>query len=169
MIRIGKIAGTHGLQGDVVLLHVAGHSDWLKTDTVLFLELRKGSRIPYFITQLRPLNDEEIILRLEDVNTVEEARKLAGKPVYIREDVLKEEKVDSPLLWIGFNMVDRSRGGLGPIEDVYQAGSQWLAQLTIEGKEVLVPLVDQFIIEVNARNKFVRVDLPEGLIEVYLG
>lgn len=169
MIRIGKIAGTHGLQGDVVLTHVVGHSGWLKKDTVLFLELRKGSYIPYFLTDLRVIGDEEIIVHLEDLNSVEEAKKLSGKAVYLQEDILKEEKTDSPLLWIGFSMVDKTRGSLGVIEDVYQAGPQWLAKLTISEKEVLVPLVPQFILDVNTRNQFIRVDLPEGLIEVYLG
>ena len=49
-----------------------------------------------------------------------------------------------------------------------ETGHQWLAKVTIEEKEVLVPLIEQMLIEVNLRNKFIRVDLPEGLIDVYL-
>jgi 16S rRNA processing protein RimM len=107
-------------------------------------------------------------VQLEDITTVEDAKKLVGKQVYVNEDVLKTVTKDTPLLWIGLNMVDRQKGSLGTIEDVMQAGPQWLAKLTIEGKEVLVPLVDDFIVDVNVKNKFVRVDLPEGLLEVYL-
>ena len=47
-----------------------------------------------------------------------------------------------------------------------QAGPQWLAKLTYEGKEVLVPLIEQMILDVNVRNKFIRMDLPEGLLEL---
>jgi len=168
MIRIGKIVATHGLQGNLIFKHVAGESNWLQAGAVLFVEMLKGSQIPYFVATAKAANDEEYIVTVEDVSTVEAAKKLVGKQVYVKEDVLKDVKNDSPLMWIGFNLVDREKGGLGAIEDVLQTGHQWLAKLTIDGKEVLIPLVDDILVEVNMRNKYVRVDLPEGLLEVYL-
>ncbi len=168
MIRIGKIVATHGLNGALILKHVAGESNWLKKGDVLFVEMRKDSQIPYFVDTAKAANDEEYIVTVEDVITMEAAKKLVAKQVYVKEDVLKDVKTDSPLLWIGFNVVDKQKGGLGIIEDVMQTGHQWLAKITIEGKEVLIPLVDEMLVDVNVRNKFIRVDLPEGLIEVYL-
>jgi 16S rRNA processing protein RimM len=168
MLRIGKIVATHGLNGAVILKHIVGNSDWLKIDAVLFAELHKGSHIPYFTTAFKAANGEEYIVNLEDVDSMEVAKKLIGKPIYVQEDILSAHATDSPLLWVGFNMVDREKGSLGPVEDVMQAGAQWLAKLTIEGKEVLVPLVPEILLEVNIRNKYIRVALPEGLLEVYL-
>ena len=167
MIRVGKIVATHGLQVAVILKHIVGKSDWLKKDDVLFIELQKESYIPHFVTQAKASNDEEYIANLEDIAAVENARRLVGKHVYVKEETIAIHK-DSPLLWIGFNLVDKTRGGLGRIEDVMETGHQWLAKVTIEEKEVLVPLIEQMLIEVNLRNKFIRVDLPEGLIDVYL-
>ncbi|XZF16067.1 ribosome maturation factor RimM [Chitinophagaceae bacterium MMS25-I14] len=169
MLRIGKIVATHGLQGNLIMTHIAGQAGWLKKDDVLFVEMNKGSFIPHFVTMAKAANDEEYIVTVDDVATVEAAKKLVGKQVYVKEELLAGIMKDSPLMWIGFNLVDRTKGSLGAIEDVLQTGTQWLAKLTIEGKEVLIPLIDQLIIEVNARNKFIRMDLPEGLIEVYLG
>ncbi|WP_276132088.1 ribosome maturation factor RimM [Polluticoccus soli] len=168
MVRIGKIVATHGLQGAIILKHIAGSGNWLKKDDVLFIELRKESYIPHFVLQAKTANDEEYIVNVEDVDTVEAAKKLIGKQVYVKEDILAEAVTDSPLLWIGFNLVDVNKGTIGQIEDVVQAGPQWLAKLTIEGKEVLVPLVEQMLVDVNMRNKYIRIDLPEGLIDVYL-
>lgn len=169
MIRVGKIAATHGLKGAVVLVHILEQHDWLSENDVLFLELRKGSQIPYFITEAKEGGGKEYMLLLDEVETQEDAAKLVGKNVYVKEELLEAKKEDSPLAWIGFSLVDKTKGGLGTIEDVMQVGSQWLAQLTIEGKEVLIPLADEMIVDLNLRNKFIRMDLPEGLIEVYLG
>lgn len=157
---------THGLQGAVILNHIVGESKWLKKDDVLFLEINKGSYIPHFVTSVKPSNDEEYILILEDVEKPEVAKKLVGKKVYVNEDVLSGFANESPLLWIGFNVVDKSIGTLGPIEDVLETGHQWLAKISYEGKEVLIPLIEQMILDVNVRNKFIRVDLPEGLLEL---
>jgi 16S rRNA processing protein RimM len=167
MIRIGKIVATHGLQGSVILKHIAGDSTWLKNEDVLFIELKKESYIPFFVTENKAANDEEYIITLEDTLTSEAAKKLVGKHVYVQADVLKGHVEDTPLLWIGFNMVDKNKGSLGTVDDVMQTGAQWLAKVNYEGSEVLIPLVSDFIIEVNTRNKYIRVDLPEGLIEIY--
>jgi 16S rRNA processing protein RimM len=166
MIRIGKIVATHGLQGSLILTHVVGSSDWLKKEDVLFLELNKGSYIPFFVATVKAANDEEYIVTLEDVTVVEAAKKLIGKHVYVKEDILSATAADTPLLWIGFNLVDKEKGSLGPIEDVMQAGPQWLARLTYEGKEVLIPLIEQMILDVNIRNKYIRMDLPDGLLDL---
>ena len=166
MIRIGKIVATHGLQGSLVLTHVVGSSDWLKKDDVIFLELNKGSFIPFFVQTAKAANDEKYIITVEDVTVVEAAKKLIGKQAYVKEDILSATAADTPLLWIGFNLVDKEKGSLGPIEDVMQAGPQWLAKLTYEGKEVLIPLIEQMILDVNIRNKYIRMDLPDGLLDL---
>ena len=50
---------------------------------------------------------------------------------------------------------------------VMQTGTQWLGKITVDGREALIPLVKEMIVEVNVRNCFIRVDLPDGLLEVY--
>ena len=168
MIRIGKIAAAHGLRGGVVLTHIAADSGWLKQGDVLFIELKKESHIPFFVTAAAPGKEGEYIVTLEDVSTVEEARRLIGKRVYVREDILSGHVADtSPLLWIGFSVVDRREGALGALEDVMQTGAQWLGKITRAGREVLIPLVAPVIVEVNMKNRFIRTALPEGLLEVY--
>ncbi|HTM64910.1 MAG TPA: ribosome maturation factor RimM [Flavipsychrobacter sp.] len=166
MIRIGKIVATNGLQGAIVLTHIVGESTWLKKDDVLFLELNKDSFIPFFVIAVKPVNKEEYILNVEDVDTLESAKKLIGKQAYVKEDILSKYTSDSPLLWIGFNIVDKERGSVGAIEDVMQTGHQWLAKVTYEGREVLIPLIDQMILDTNVRNKFIRMELPEGLLDI---
>jgi 16S rRNA processing protein RimM len=69
-------------------------------------------------------------------------------------------------MWIGFNIVDRTLGSIGKVEDVFQTGHQWLAKTSYENREVLIPLIEQMILDVNTRNKFIRMDLPEGLFEL---
>ena len=96
MIRIGKIVATHGLQGSLVLTHVVGSSDWLKKDDVIFLELNKGSFIPFFVQTAKAANDEKYIITVEDVTVVEAAKKLIGKLAYVKEDILSATAADEP-------------------------------------------------------------------------
>ncbi|MBS1783012.1 MAG: 16S rRNA processing protein RimM [Bacteroidetes bacterium] len=166
MIRIGKIVATHGLKGGVILAHILGESNWLKENMVLFLELQKNSRIPYFVVQAKGIQDEEAILQLDEVDTVEAAKRLIGKQVYVTEAILPETDKSSPLLWIGFQVVDSELGTIGEVEDVFQTGHQWIARVNYLGKEALLPMVKPMIIEISIRNKFIRMRLPEGILEI---
>ena len=168
MIRIGKIAATHGLSGSLILTHVVGNSNWLKKGQTLLVEMNKGSYIPYFVGQLKPANEKEYIINVEDIATIEQAKKLVTKQVYVDEAVLADYARLSPLLWIGFKLYDKHIGEIGIVEDVVQTGHQWLARLIYKDAEVLVPLIDAMINKLDIKNKTINMTLPDGLLEVYL-
>ncbi len=169
MIRIGKIVATHGLNGTLILTHVVGSSKWLKKGNALHIEMQKGSYIPYFVATCKATNDEEYLVTVEDIDKVEAAKKLVTKHVYADESLLSGFEKQSPLLWIGFNLIDKKAGDIGKIEDVLQTGSQWIAKLTYKNSEVLIPLIDQTINNINIRSKTIEVTIPDGLLEVYTG
>jgi len=167
MIRVGKIAATRGLTGAIVITHLLEGSGWLTPGLPLMVEIRKDSRIPYFVQRVLSSMPGEAVVMLEDVAAIEAAKPIVGKPIWV-EDAVVQSAADatSPLRWIGYKLVDKTRGAVGPIADVVQAGPQWLAQVDAEGREVLVPLVEAFILEVNSRNRYLRMDLPEGLLDL---
>ena len=168
MIRVGKIVATHGLQGTVILTHVAGNSKWMKKGQALMVEMQKGSYIPYFIADFKVVNDAEYQVNLEELAKVENAKKLVSKHVYVDEELLAAYAKSSPLLWIGFTLTDINTGILGPLEDVMQTTNQWLGKVIYKDKEVLIPLIDQVIKNVNIRSKIIILDLPQGLLDVYM-
>jgi 16S rRNA processing protein RimM len=166
VIRIGKIAATHGLTGDVILAHELPDLNWLKAGEPLHLELKKGSFIPFFVEGIREKSGTEAIIRLDDVPDVTTARELVGRPVYVANEKLSTARTTSPLRFIGYKVVDVTLGALGTIDDVYKAGPQWLAQIDTGTKKVLFPLIEAFIKDTNDRNRFLRVQLPDGLVDL---
>jgi len=169
MIRIGKIVATHGIGGSLVLTHIVGSSEWLKKGSALFVEVTKGSFIPHFTSYVKAVNNEEIVINVEDIEKVEAAKKLISKNVYVDEAVLKGFERQSPLLWIGFNVIDKKEGAIGKIEDIMQTGNQWIAKITYKDTEVLIPLIEQTINNLNIKTKTMQMTLPDGLLDVYLG
>ncbi|MDE3255505.1 MAG: hypothetical protein KGN97_05955 [Bacteroidota bacterium] len=167
MLRVGKLVATNGLQGKIIFEHTVAQADWLKKDMPIMVELIKGSLVPFFVHQVQRISATTYHIQIEDINALEDAKKMVGKAVYVEDNVIQKEASDSPLAWIGFSIVDTNKGGIGTIEDVIKMGPQWLAKLTINEQEVLIPLVDDWIKDLNIKNKFIRMALPEGLIEIY--
>lgn len=167
MIRIGKIVATHGLSGDVIITHLGGNKPWLKPGDALFVALRKDSHIPFFVSSVKSAVPDELIIHFEDTDTIEAAKKLVSRELFVVEENLVKIGADSPLLWIGFEMVDKAEGKIGVIKDVYQTRNQWLAEVDYKGTEVLVPLVSPVLDKVDVRAKTVYTELPDGLLDVY--
>ncbi|NDC41321.1 MAG: 16S rRNA processing protein RimM [Chitinophagia bacterium] len=167
MIRVGKLVATHGLNGSLIMTHVISDSRWLKKGLALHVELLKESLIPYFVAEVKNHGHNDFLLQIEEIATVEKAKKLVGKAVYVDEEVLSRYAKSSPLLWIGFAVTDAQLGEIGTVADVLMTPNQWLAKVIYQGKEVLIPLIEQFIQQVDIRKKKISVELPEGLLEVY--
>jgi len=168
MVRIGKIVATHGIHGTLILSHIVGNSKWLKKGDALMIEVQKGNYIPYFVEQLKANGDDEYNINIEEVTKVEVAKKLITKHVYVDGNILSLLPTDSPLLWIGFNLIDKKVGAVGLIEDVIHTGNQWLAKVMYQNKEALIPLIEQTIEQVSIKNKTVKVTIPDGLLDIYL-
>jgi 16S rRNA processing protein RimM len=168
MIRIGKIVASHGLTGSLIMTHVVGSSTWLKKGQTLLLEMQKGSFIPYFVSQFKENGNKEYLISLEDIDKVESAKQLITKLVYVDESILSAFAKESPLLWIGFNVIDRENGDLGIISDVVNTGFQWIATVIYKKKEVIVPLTDQVLTKIDIVKKILNVTLPDGLLDIYL-
>lgn len=166
---IGKIAAAHGLDGRLVLKHNLESKNAFNKVAHIFIEIRRESYIPYFIEEKKAVSHDELLLRLDEIDSVELARTLSGKNVYLEEAVfnqLKPKSVSASM--IGFTIVDKTDGALGQVEDIFETPGQVLATVTYKGKEVMIPLVDATIIGVDGVKKIINVDLPEGLLEVYL-
>ncbi|MCW3461841.1 ribosome maturation factor RimM [Chitinophaga nivalis] len=165
---IGKLASAHGLQGDLLLRHSLGKRSALKGVTVIFLEERKNSFIPYFVENVTVKDSEHVYIKLEGVDSKEAAHKLMPGQVYLQEEDFKQQTASSaPLAMLGFAVEDKQHGLLGNIEEVIEMPMQVLIKVFIKGKEALLPVNEQSLIKVDKKNQVVYLDLPDGLIELY--
>ena len=63
-------------------------------------------------------------------------------------------------------LYDRTVGSVGVIELIYDQTSQVLLGVNNKGKELLVPLVDEFEPYFNRDKNRLEINLPDGLLEI---
>lgn len=166
---IGKLVATFGLQGELILKHSLGKKTVLKGVEAVFLEEQTDSFIPYFVQKAAAKDHEHIYLKLEGIDTKEAARPLIQTRVYLQEaDFKKQAGSSTPLSLLGFTVQDEQQGTLGVIEEVIEMPMQVLAKVTVRGKEALLPLNEQSLIKIDKKKQVVYLDLPEGLLDIYL-
>ena len=166
--KIGKLVAVHGLKGELLLKHALGKKTSLKGLKAIFLEEKKNSFLPWFIESAKIKNEEEVYLKLEGINTREAAMKLSQKETWLPEiDFKKLAAKTAPASLLGYMII---HGGqpLGEILELIEQPHQLLCRLEIKGKEVLIPLHEETLQKVNHAKKQVMVELPDGLLEIYL-
>jgi len=167
-IGIGKIAGTHGLKGDLVLKHALGKATTLKGLKAVFMQDKAGSFLPWFLESGKIKSDTETVIKLEGIDTVEMARTILQKEVWLNQaDFHQYAAKNAVISFIGY-MVNDNGQPLGVIEEIIEQPHQVLCRLFINKREVLIPLHDETLKRVDTRNKIIHVELPDGLLDVYL-
>jgi 16S rRNA processing protein RimM len=165
--KIGKLAATFGLEGQLVLEHSLGKKTSLKGLENIFIEEKKDSFLPYFIESAKIKNDKEVYLKLEGISAKEAARVLVKKEVWLDEsDFKKFAAASSPVSFLGFTIINHDEE-LGEICEVIEQPHQLLCKIFLDNKEALIPIHEDSLEKIDKKNRKLYVNLPEGLLEIY--
>jgi 16S rRNA processing protein RimM len=166
--KIGKLVAAFGLTGELILKHNLGKKTSLKGLKAIFIEEKKESFIPWFLETTRIKNEEEIYIKLESVSSREAATRLTQKEVWLPEaDFKKYAASSSPINLLGYELVEQGNI-LGKILEVIEQPHQLLCRIDVKGKEALIPLHEKTIVKIDKKKQQVIVELPPGLLEIYL-
>ena len=164
---LGHVIKRHGLKGEVsIFLDVDDPNQYSELESVFIL--MDGKLIPFFINSLS-LKGNKAVVHFEDLDTVEQADEIKGKELYLPLSVLPE--LEGTQFYyhevVGFTVLDEYKRELGEVKDIYSSTAQELLAIDRNGKEILVPIVDQTILNVDREQKCIEVHLPEGLLDIY--
>ncbi|MFI5220581.1 MAG: ribosome maturation factor RimM [Bacteroidia bacterium] len=164
----GKIIRAHGVKGDLqVFLDVDDPKRYKKMKSLLVE--KDGGLISYDVTKVSILNNIAIV-HLAEIDTMTRAEELLKCDVYLPLSFLPE--LDEKNFYfhevINYKVVDKDKGEIGIFEKVYGLPHQNIAQIKQGDKEILIPVIKNFIERIDRKEKTLYLDLPEGLIDVYL-
>jgi len=165
--QLGYVTKTHGLKGEIQIYLDADEPKAYNELESMFI-LRNNSLIPFFIDTLQ-INRDKALVKLDDIDSIEEAQPLVSSEIYLPLSFLP--KLDNGQYYyheiIGFDLFDQ-KNLIGQVTNVLTNSSQTLLALDAKGVEVLVPLNDEVIKNVDLVEKKIFAELPEGLLEIYL-
>ena len=167
--QLGYVIKPHGLNGELqILLDVDSPEEYSQLESVF---VQQGQQlVPFFIESIAVRGDKAIVA-MEEIENIDDAKALKGSKLFLPLSALPELPDDEYYYHdlVGFVLQQSEGEKIGEIQAVLDAGAQDLLQVKhITGKEVLVPLTDELIVKVDKAGKMLVMNLPEGLIEVYL-
>ncbi|KPE49379.1 ribosome maturation factor RimM [Chryseobacterium indologenes] len=165
---LGKITRRHGLAGNVILKLDTDQPELYNKLESMFVEIN-GLLVPFFIEKSSWSKNDALNLLLKN-STEAIVDQVLGKNVYLPLATLP--KLSGKQFYyheiIGFDILDQDNNNCGVIRSVNDQTAQNYFITNLDGKEVVIPIIKDWIMEVNREEKYIKTELPEGLIDVFL-
>ncbi|MBC2838640.1 ribosome maturation factor RimM [Robiginitalea sp. SC105] len=167
---LGKIVSLHGFKGELLAKLDTDEPHLYENLESVFVSLG-NNLVPFFLRQCRLHKSRLLRLRFEDIDSEAAATRLLGAPLYLPLQMLPALEGNKFYYHevIGFRLHDSRFGDVGEIRAVNDQGAQALFVADKDGREVLIPVSDDFIEKVDRKGRTIHIRTPEGLIELYLG
>lgn len=166
VILMGSLIKAHGVQGEMVLT-VPESLDWQEELDCLVCRI-DGILVPFFIESLRPKSDTTVLVKFEDVDSLQATAPFIGLKVYIPRKFAIENESDEPT-WESFlewQVVDVQAGPLGTITAIDDSTPNILFQVRDGDRERIIPANEDWITGVDRKHCVLNFNLPQGLADL---
>ncbi len=165
-ILLGRIIKTSGYEGAVTIKLEHYFSGNIPHIESVFLEI-EGRPVPFFIADTEYSGAELLKLKFIDYESDIKMVPFIGSRVFLTTQLTTAKSTSGFESFVGFKIIDNKDGLIGTVSEIIDTHGQLLMNLSSPaGKEILIPLHEDFIVSVDKRKKVLLLDLPEGLTEI---
>ena len=169
LTAIGILLKQHGIKGEITMRIDCD----LDVESLQCIVLNMdGIYVPFFIDSTRPRSSESVLISVSGIDSENKAQELCGKDVFALRTDLQQFYTDgdsegfylSDL--IGFTLITGENQELGVIEDYDDSTENWLLIVKNEKNTIYIPIVEEFIVEIDYSQRILTMNLPEGLVNL---
>lgn len=165
-IEIGKIINTHGIKGE---LKIISSSDFEEERFAVgnSVNIQFGKElIPMEVASFRR-HKGCLLVAFKDLMNINFVEKYKGCVISVDSDELQELDEDEVYFYqlVDCKVIDEENNELGMVVEIIETAAHDILRIrNDEGKEVLIPYVDAFIVDVDVDEKVIIVHLIEGFV-----
>ena len=164
---LGKITKKFSFRGEVIIFLDTDSPEFYYNIKKLFINLN-NELTPFEITSVRPNKTNRIRVKINGIDTEKDTEKLINKEIYL--PIKSLPKTDENSFYyheiIGYTVLDQDSKKVGNITGVNDQSPQHLFQINASGKKILIPINDNLIIKVDKKNKTMKMELPDGILDL---
>ena len=164
--RIGIINKPHGVHGELLFTFDDDIFDRVEADYIICM--MDGILVPFFFESYRFRSDTTALIKLEGIDTEQQARRMTNVEVFFPKDHA-EELEDNELTWnyfVGFLINDVNKGDIGKVTDVDDSTINTLFVVDYKDTEILIPAQEDFIVDMDREKEVITMQIPEGLLDL---
>jgi 16S rRNA processing protein RimM len=165
-ILLGRITKLNGYEGAVTVKLEKIFSENIPRMESVFLEI-EGRPVPFFISASEYSGADILKLSFEGYESIAKVSEFIGCRIFLTSGKPAKTQPDDVTSLVGYLVLEQNDNLLGTITGIAQNPGQWLLSIASpSGKEILIPLHNDFIVSIDDANKTIIMDLPDGLIDI---
>lgn len=164
LLRVGVISSTHGVRGEVKVYPTTDDVNRFKKLKKVVLDTGREymdleiSGVKFFKNM--------VILKFKGIDNINDIEKYKGKDLLVTRDQAVPLEEDEYFIYdiIGAKVVTEDGKEFGELKEVLQTGANDVYVVkTTEGKEILLPVIEECILNIDIENKVVTAHIMPGL------
>lgn len=166
LVAIARVARTRGLKGEVVAELLTDFPERFEGLSEVEAVLPDGTQTGLKIED-HWFQNGRIVLKFKGCDSIETGERFRGAEICVAESQAVDLGSDEYFEWqlIDCEVVTLDGQLIGRVSDVMRTGGTENLAVQGEEKEFLIPFAETICVEVDVKNKSIRVDPPEGLLE----
>jgi len=168
LIQIAQVLKSNGIDGELVMsFRDIDPEDIQKTEPVFVYF--DGLPVPFFINSLVRRGNTKALVHITDIESFQDAEEVVGKAVYMRAEALGEEDYeDGDFSFLeGWTLLDdENEEAVGTITAFMDIPSNPCLEVETKNGEVIIPLHNDLIIDIDEENETLTMVIPDGLLNL---
>lgn len=162
-VYLGKILKPFSYKGELKIFIEDLYIDYFLDINTIFIDIQ-GSYTPFAIKSSSKNKSNIFRISLDGIDSESLAKALKGNDIYIQKKLISKEvfQKNKNYIFIDYKLYDNNLF-IGKVIEVIQNKNQVLVKVVFNEKNILIPLVDEFIIKIDKDKKKLIMNLPEGL------
>ena len=164
---LGKITKKFSFRGEVIIFLDTDSPKFYYNIKKIFININHVLT-PFDITSVKPNKTNRIRVKINGIDTENDTEKLINKEIYL--PLVSLPKTDENSFYyheiIGYTVLGKDNKKVGNISGVNDQSPQHLFQINASGKKTLIPINDKLIIKIDKKNKIIKMDLPDGILDI---
>ena len=168
LILVAHIVKARGLRGEVVADLLTDFPDRFENLETL-IGISSGGVKRSLQIEEQWFHGNRLVLKFADFDSVDEAKELVGYDLAVAAEERIELPADSFYEWelIGCRVETISGESIGSVIEIMRTGGVEILKVVDEsGRDRLIPMASDIVIEIAKEQKLIRIDPPEGLLEL---
>jgi len=160
----GVLTKLKGFKGEI---HFKAETFIEDAHEIKSVQLMIGKHLAEYKVERLLLNGEKGVIKFEGVNTEQEAQSLLKFKIYLPLADFPDLNDDGNVMeLLNYKVFDKTKGYLGDVSEINDQTAQTLITIKNNKREILIPLVDEFIDSIDSGKKEIHIDVPEALLSL---
>jgi len=165
-ILLGRITKVSGYEGAVTIRLERNFSENIPQMESVFLEI-DGRPVPFFISDTEYSGADILKLTFDGYESEEKVSEFVGCKVFLTTEATGKKQTDDLQNIINYTVYNQENNLLGTVSDIIENPGQLLLVIRSKGgREILIPLHEDFILNFDKKKRVITMEIPDGLTEI---